>query len=71
MGNATKVAAIAVGDIYLSFDGNKTLVLRNCLYVPKFRKNLISKLFMDGYSISFDDRVVIKGIERLSILVHW
>ena len=49
MGNATKVAAIAVGDIYLSYDGNKTLVLRNSLYVPTFRKNLISvsKLYMD------------------------
>ena len=62
MGNATKVAAIAVGDVYLSFDRNKTLVLRNCLYVPTFRKNLVSvsKLILDGYSISFNDRVVIK-----------
>ena len=49
MGNAMKVAAIVVGDIYLSVDGNKTLVLRNCLYIPTFRKNLISvsKLYMD------------------------
>lgn len=62
MGNATKVAAVAVGDVYLSFGRNKTLVLRNCLYVPSFRKNLISvsKLFKDGYSVSFDNKVIIR-----------
>ena len=62
MGNATKVAAVTVGDVSLSFGRNKTLVLRNCLYVPSFRKNLIlvSKLFKDEYSILFDNKVVIK-----------
>ena len=47
MDNATKVAAVAVGNVYLSFSRNRNLVLRNCLYVPSFRKNLISvsKLF--------------------------
>ena len=62
MGNATKVVAVTVGDVYLSFDRNRNLILRNCLYVPSFRKNLISvsKLFIDGYSVSFSNDVVIK-----------
>ncbi|GFP84296.1 retrovirus-related pol polyprotein from transposon tnt 1-94 [Phtheirospermum japonicum] len=66
MGNATKVAAIAVGDVILSFSSDRTFVLRDCLYVPGFRRNLISvsKLFMDGYSVSFDDKVVVFSGKR-------
>ncbi|GER47805.1 gag-pol polyprotein [Striga asiatica] len=65
MGNATKVAAVAVGDVTLSFDSS-SLVLRNCLYVPSFRKNLVSvsKLVMDGFSVSFDDMVIIRFENR-------
>ena len=60
--DATKVVVVAVGDVCLYFSRNKTMVLKNCLYVPTFRKNLISvsMLIKDGYSISFDDKVVIK-----------
>ena len=62
LGDTTKVVAVAVGDVCLSFSRNKTMVLKNCLYVPTFRKNLISvsMLIKDGYSVSFDDKVVIK-----------
>ncbi|KAH6785263.1 hypothetical protein C2S51_037718 [Perilla frutescens var. frutescens] len=61
MGNATRVAAVAVGDVVLPFSSDRTLVLKDCLYVPGFRRNLISvsKLIMDGYSVSFDNKVVI------------
>ncbi|GFQ00322.1 retrovirus-related pol polyprotein from transposon tnt 1-94 [Phtheirospermum japonicum] len=61
MGNATRVAAVAVGDVVVPFSIDRTLVLRNCLYVPGFRRNLfsVSRLFMDGYSVSFDGKVVI------------
>ena len=70
MSNATRVTVVVVGDVLLSFDRNKTLILRNCLYVPCFRKNLISvsKLFMDGYSVSFDDKVVVK---KNRIVIHF
>ncbi|KAG6492736.1 hypothetical protein ZIOFF_047701 [Zingiber officinale] len=62
MGNTTRVAVVIMGDVYLSFDKKKTLILKNYLYVPCFRKNLISvsKLFMDGYSVSCDNKVVVK-----------
>ena len=61
MGNAAKVAAVAVRDVVLSFDNNRKLILRNCLYVLSFRKNLVSvsMLAKDGYSVSFGNTVVI------------
>ena len=51
MGDATKVAVVAVGVIHLSFGSDRILVLNNCL-VPSFRRNLISvsKLALDGYN---------------------
>ncbi|MCQ7056703.1 hypothetical protein M9Y08_18255, partial [Clostridioides difficile] len=60
LGNATRVAVVSVGDVHLSFH-NSVLVLKNVLYVPSFRKNLISvsKLMMDGYSVVFSNNVVI------------
>ncbi|KAH6823403.1 hypothetical protein C2S53_000141 [Perilla frutescens var. hirtella] len=61
MGNATRVVAVAVGDVVLPFSSDRTLVLKDCLYVPGFRRNLISvsKLIMDGYYVSFNNKVVI------------
>ena len=52
MGNATKVAAVAVGDYYLNFSRDKYLLLKDSLYVPSIRRNLISvsSLVKDGYS---------------------
>ncbi|KAH6805182.1 hypothetical protein C2S51_030013 [Perilla frutescens var. frutescens] len=37
MDNATRVAAIVVGDVVLPFSSDRTLVLKDCLYVPGFR----------------------------------
>ena len=60
MGNSSRVAAKAVGDVHLSYS-DRILVLRDVLYVPSFRKNLISvsKLFLNGYFIFFGRDVVI------------
>ena len=41
MGDATKVAAVVVGDTTLQFSEDKVLVLLDCIYVPKVRRNLI------------------------------
>ena len=62
VGDATKVAAVAVGDVYLRFSSDRFLILKNVLLIPSFRRNLISvsKLSYDGYSISFNDNCVIK-----------
>ena len=42
LGDSSKVAAVAVGLVSLTFSGGKTLVLDDCLYVPNVRRNLIS-----------------------------
>ena len=61
MGNATKVAAVVVGDYYLNFCRDRYLLLKDCLYVPSIRRNLISvsSLVKDGYSVLFNDYVII------------
>lgn len=62
MGDATRVAAVAIGDVILSFGRNKSLTLRDCLYAPSLRRNLISvsMLVKDGYSVYFNDNIVIR-----------
>ncbi|KAL8091512.1 hypothetical protein AgCh_033945 [Apium graveolens] len=67
MGDATKVAVVAVGVIHLSFGSDRILVLNNCLYVPSFRRNLIlvSKLALDGYNVCLDRNVSIMMNKRI------
>ena len=62
MKNAMRVAAIAVGNVILNFNNNRSLILRYCLYVPTIRRNLVSvsSLVKDKYSVYFNDSVVIK-----------
>ena len=66
MGNATKVAVVAIGDYYLNFGRDRYFLLKDCLYVPSIRRNLISvsSLVKDGYSILFNDSVIIKLNKR-------
>ena len=54
--------AEAVGDVHLYFDSFRFLVLRDCFYVPRLKRNLISiaYLFKDSYSVSFSNKVVIR-----------
>ncbi|KAL6334568.1 hypothetical protein AAG906_018907 [Vitis piasezkii] len=42
LGDGTEVAVLAVGNIALNFKNNRTLILKNVLYVPSIRRNLIS-----------------------------
>ena len=49
-----------MGEVSLHFGGHKMLVLKDCLYVPKIRRNLISIscLAYNGYSTSFNENLV-------------
>ena len=66
MGNATKVAAVVVGDYYLNFGRDRCLLLKECLYVPSIIRNLISvsSLVKDEYSVLFNDSIIIKLNKR-------
>ena len=60
MGDTSRVAAVAVGVVTLHFEGGKFLVLDDCLYVPRVRRNLISVfcLSCNGYSSVFNKNLV-------------
>ena len=66
MDNATKVATVAVEDYYLNFSRERYLLLKDCLYVPSIRRNLIlvSSLVKDRYSVLFNDSVIINLNKR-------
>ena len=61
-GDGTLVRAEAVGEVHLYFDEFRFIVLRYCFYVPRFKRNLISVacLIKDSYSVSFNNKVVIR-----------
>ena len=54
-GTGATVVAIVIGTFYLELSSSRTLVLEDCLYVPKVRRNLVSvsKLGCSGYSYLF------------------
>ena len=55
MGTGATVATTVIGTLYLELSSSRTLVLEDCLYVPKERRNLVSvsKLGCSGYSFLF------------------
>src|SRR5215813_7771683 len=68
-GTGDVVSVRAVGVSRLEFLNKSYLNLNNVLYIPSFRRNLISvsKLLDDGYSISFNNNLVIISRNRLTI----
>ena len=52
LGDTSRVAAKVVGEVSFHFGGHKVLVIKDCLYVPNIRRNLIlvSCLACNGYS---------------------
>ena len=56
LGTSQIVSAIAIGSVALFFNNNRTLYLKDCLYVPDLKRNLVSVSCLDqqGYSINFD-----------------
>lgn len=55
------VLAEAVGEVCLYFDEFRMIILRDCFYIPNFKRNLIlvACLFKDSYYVSFNKKVVI------------
>ncbi|MCE8502524.1 DDE-type integrase/transposase/recombinase, partial [Latilactobacillus sakei] len=71
MGNESRVDAVSIGDIFLYF--NKVVIrLHDCLYVPHFRRNLISvsKLLESGYSVNFSKNVTISHGNKIVATTH-
>ena len=73
MGDTSRVAAVAVGVVTLHFEGGKFLVLDDCLYVPRVRRNLVSVfcLSCNGYSsvfnkysffVKYNDDIICRGM---------
>ena len=63
MGDTLRVAAVVVGVVTLHFEGDKIMVLSDCLYAPGVRRNLVSVscLSCNGYSSLFNkDSIFIK-----------
>ena len=44
MRDGTRVSAVAVGDVSISFGRDRILILKDSLYVPSIRRNLIQFL---------------------------
>ena len=73
MGDTSRVAAVAVGVVTLYFEGDKFLVLDDCLYVPSVRRNLVSvsclscnrysSIFNKDYIfIKYNDDIICRGM---------
>ena len=63
MGDTSRVAAIVVGVVTLHFEGDKFLIVDDCLYVPDVRRNLVSVfcLSCNGYLSLFNkDYIFVK-----------
>ena len=59
--DGSRVEASAMRDITLNFNNSKYLVLKDCYYIPVFKRNLISvsRLIRQGYSIYFDNDIFV------------
>ena len=60
MGDTSCMVAVAVGVVTLHFEGDKFLVLIDCLYVPGVKRNLVSVfcLSCNGYSSVFNKNFI-------------
>ena len=60
LGDTSGVVVKAVGVVSLYFGGHKVLILKDCLYVPNIRRNLIlvSYLAYNGFSALFNKNFV-------------
>lgn len=56
-----RLYAKAKGDVTLVFQNKSSLTLKDCIYVPNMRRNLISTycLYKDVFHIDFSDKASI------------
>ena len=61
LADRSRIPVIVVGVFNLCI-GSRVLILKDCLYVPNVRRNLISATYLDkhGYCVILKDNVVIK-----------
>ena len=61
LADGSRISVVAVGVFNLCFE-SRVLILEDCLYVPNFRRNLISATYLSkhGYCVILEDNVVIK-----------
>ena len=69
VGNGALVSALGVGEIKLYVENNKFLFLNNIYFVPGFTRNLIlvSRLYEQCYSVSFDNKLIVISRNGLNI----
>ena len=63
LGNGEHVSVKALGQVELFFNNDRTLCLIDCLYVPDFKRNLISVscLFEQGLTVEFNSFITIRS----------
>ena len=63
LGNGEHVSVKALGQVELFFNNDRTLCLVDCLYVPDFKRNLISVscLFEQGLTVEFNSFITIRS----------
>ena len=63
LGTEELVSALAVGQVILSFDNYRTLVLEDCLFIPDFKMNLIFVSCLDKHdlTVQFNSSVSIRS----------
>ena len=63
LGNGEHVSVKALGQVELFFNNDRTLCLVDCLYVPVFKRNLISVscLFEQGLTVEFNSFITIRS----------
>ncbi len=63
LGNGEYVSVKAIGQVDLFFNNERTLCLVDCLYVPDFKRNLVSVgcLIKHGLTVQFNSSVIIRS----------
>ena len=61
LGDLSRLYTKTEGDVTLTLQDKSSLKLKDCIYVPKMRRNLISTyyLYEDGFHTTFSDKVSI------------
>ena len=63
LGNGDLIHVRAVGSVILRFENKRTLFLSDCLFVPDFKRNLVSVscLIEQGFTVQFNSSIYIRS----------